>query len=272
MQRWEDAWADLDDWKEKWPHSNRRRLAAAMLRLDCEDFHGSMDLFKQAGGVSGLLGQASVLTQQGDTENAMARLGEALEKDPDRPGSKVALAMLLVQGTEERGQGTAEDRQCNETDWRRANNLCRDAMDWGAESDAAALACRAQVALDRGHSRAAESLLREARECFPYGAYTSALASVLIGMHRIDDAVNTLKIDWARTGATVQRISSFTARCSPGATARPHSRHSDPRSSGDCSRERYHGRRACLRTRSARVFGRGGATTSQSACRPEYGR
>jgi tetratricopeptide (TPR) repeat protein len=201
MQRWEDAWADLDDWKEKWPHSNRRRLAAAMLRLDCEDFHGSMDLFKEAGGVSGLLGQASVLTQQGDTENAMARLGEALEKDPDRPGSKVALAMLLVQGTEERGQGTAEDRQCNETDWRRANNLCRDAMDWGAESDAAALACRAQVALDRGHSRAAESLLREARECFPYGTYTSALASVLIGMHRIDDAVNTLNERLGKNGS-----------------------------------------------------------------------
>ena len=201
MQRWEDAWACLDNWKEKWPHSNRRRLAAAMLKLDREDFQGSMDLFKEAGGVSGLLGQASVLTQQGDTENAMARLEEALAKDPDRPGSKVALAMLLVQGTEERGQGTKEDRQCNEADWRRASNLCRDAMDWGAESDAAALACRAQVAIDRGHSRAAESLLDEARERYPYGTHTSALASVLIGMHRIDDAVKMLNERLAKNGS-----------------------------------------------------------------------
>jgi tetratricopeptide (TPR) repeat protein len=192
MQRWEDAWTDLDDWNEKWPHSNRRRLAAAMLKLDREDFYGSMGSFKAAGGVSGLLGQASVLTQLGDTENAMARLDEALDKDPDRPGSKIALAMLLVQRAEERGQGTKEDRQCNEADWRRASHLCRDAMEWGAESDAAALACRAQVALDQGHSRAAESLLQEARERNPYSTHTSALASVLIGMHRIDDAVDML--------------------------------------------------------------------------------
>ena len=195
-----------------------------------------------------------------------------MEKDPDRPGSKVALAMLLVQGTEERGQGTAEDRQCNETDWRRANNLCRDAMDWGAESDAAALACRAQVALDRGHSRAAESLLREARECFPYGAYTSALASVLIGMRRIDDAVNTLNERLGKNGsdssAHFQLYCALLARGDSGRTLGTPIR----ARSGDCSRERYHGRRACLRTRSARVFGRGGATTSQSACRPEYGR
>jgi tetratricopeptide (TPR) repeat protein len=172
-----------------------------MLNLDNEDFQGSMDLFKKAGGVSGLLGQASVHTQQGDTENAMARLQEALEKDPDRPGAKIALAMLLVQGAEERGQATKEDRQCNEADWSRASNLCRDTMGRGAESDAAALACRAQLALDRGHSRAAESLFQEARECNPYGSHTAALANVLIGMHRKDDAVKMLNERLSKNGS-----------------------------------------------------------------------
>ena len=74
-------------------------------------------------------------------------------------------------------------------------------MGWGSESDAAALACRAQVALDRGHSRAAESLLEEARERYPYGTHTSALANVLIGMHRIDDAVNMLNERLAKNGS-----------------------------------------------------------------------
>jgi tetratricopeptide (TPR) repeat protein len=193
LQRWDDAWAVLAEWEEKWPDSKRRRLAAAMLKLDREDFDGAMALFREAGGVSGLLGQASVLTQQGNPEKAEAPLREALERDPGRPGAKIALAMLLVQGTEERGQSNKEDREYNEADWREANNLCLDAMDWGAESDAAALACRAQVALDQGHPRAAESLLQEAIERNPYGTQTSALANVLIGMHRIDDAVSMLR-------------------------------------------------------------------------------
>ena len=189
MQRWDDAWAVLRDWKDKWPHSKRRRLAVAMLKLDREDFDGSMDLFREAGGVSGLLGQASVLTQQGDPDKAKAPLREALEKEPDRPGPKIALAMILIQDAEDRGQSTSEARECNEADWRDANKLCLDAMEWGAESDAAALACRAQLALDQGHPRASESLLQEAIERNPYGTQTSALASVLIGMHRIDEAV-----------------------------------------------------------------------------------
>ena len=151
-----------------------------MLKLDREDFDGAMALFREAGGVSGLLGQASVLTQQGNAEKAEAPLREALERDPGRPGAKIALAMLLVQGTEERGQSNKEDREYNEADWGEANNLCLDAMGWGAESDAAALACRAQVALVQGHPRAAESLLQEAIERNPYGTQTSALAFFLI--------------------------------------------------------------------------------------------
>jgi tetratricopeptide (TPR) repeat protein len=192
LQRWDDAWVVLDNWKEKWPASNRRRLAAAMLKLDREDFDGAMELFREADGVSGLLGQASVLTQQGNPDKAETPLREALKKDRDRPGAKIALAMLLVQRTEDRGQSTKKDREYNEADWREANNLCLDAMKWGAESDAAALACRAQVALSQGHSRAAESLLQEAIERNPYGTQTSALANVLIGMHRIDEAVSML--------------------------------------------------------------------------------
>jgi len=192
LQRWDDAWTVLHDWEEKWPHSNRRRLAAAMLKLDREDFDGAMDLFQRAGGVPGLLGQASVLTQKGEPEKAEVPLREALEQDPDRPGPKIALAMLLVQNAEDRGQSTREARECNEADWCGANKLCHGAMEWGAESDAAALACRAQLALEQGLPRAAESLLQEAVDRNPYGTHTSVLASVLIGMHRIDEAVSML--------------------------------------------------------------------------------
>jgi tetratricopeptide (TPR) repeat protein len=192
LQRWDDAWTVLHDWEEKWPRSNRRRLAAAMLKLDREDFDGAIDLFQRAGGVSGLLGQASVLTQKGEPEKAKAPLGQALEQDPDRPGPKIALAMLLVQSAEDRGQSTRVARECNEADWCEANQLCLDAMEWGAESDAAALACRAQLALEQGLPRAAESLLQEAMERNPYGTHSSVLASVLIGMHRIDEAVSML--------------------------------------------------------------------------------
>jgi tetratricopeptide (TPR) repeat protein len=192
LQRWDEAWTILRDWEEKWPHSNRRRLAAAMLKLDREDFDGAMDLFHQAGGVSGLLGQASVLTQKGEPEKAKVPLKEALEQDPDRPGPKIALAMILVQSAEDRRQSTREAPECNEADWCEANRLCLDAMEWGAESDACALACRAQLTLEQGLPRAAESLLQEAVERNPYGTHTSTLANVLIGMHRIDEAVNML--------------------------------------------------------------------------------
>jgi tetratricopeptide (TPR) repeat protein len=192
LQRWDDAWTTLHDWEEKWPHSNRRRLAAAMLKLDRQDFDGALALFRRAGGVSGLTGQACVLTKKGEPEKAKAPLKEALEQDPDRPGPKIALAMLLVQSAEDRGQSTREARVSNEADWSEANRLCLDAMGWGAESDAGALACRAQLALEQGLPRAAESLLQEAVERNPYGTQTSALANVLIGMHRIDEAVNML--------------------------------------------------------------------------------
>jgi len=192
LQRWDDAWTILQDWKDKWPDSNRRRLAAAMLKLDRQDFDGAMALFQQAGGVSGLMGQASVFTKKGESEKAKAPLKDALGQDPDRPGPKIALAMLLVQDAEDRGQSTREARVSNEADWCEANRLCHQAMEWGAESDAGALACRAQLALEQGRPRAAESLLREAVESNPYGTHTSALANVLIGMHRIDEAVNIL--------------------------------------------------------------------------------
>lgn len=200
MQRCDEARRMLAEWKEKWPHSNRRRLAEAMLSLDYEDYRGSMGLFREAGGVSGLLGQASVLTQQGDAERARVHLEKALELDPGRPGAKIALAMLLVQGAERRGRSVKEAQSSNEADWSRANELCDRAKDWGAESDAAALACQAQVALDKGQYRAAESLLRDARDRNPYGTHLSALASVLVGMHRIDEAVNMLNEHLGQNG------------------------------------------------------------------------
>jgi tetratricopeptide (TPR) repeat protein len=205
LQRWDDAWTVLRDWEEKWSNSSRQRLAAAMLKLDREDFEGAMDLFQRAGGISGLLGQASVLTQKGEPEKAEVPLREALEQDPDRPGPKIALAMLLVQNAEDRGQSTTEARGCNEDDWCEASKLCHGAMEWGAESDAGALACRAQLALEQGLPRAAESLLQEAVERNPYGTHTCVLASVLIGMHRIDEAVSMLNQRIGRNGEASDR-------------------------------------------------------------------
>jgi len=193
MQRWQDASADLETWKREWPHSRRRRLAEAMLAMDREDFHGALDLFAEVDDVSGLLGEVAVLMQQGNTHDAMARLVEAEKKDPDRPGAKIALAMLLVQRAEEGRQPDEDLRGRNEEDWDRASKLCVKAMDRGAESDAAALACRAQLAVDQGYPRAAESLLREAIQHNPYATRAaSALAAVLVSMHRIDDAVKML--------------------------------------------------------------------------------
>ena len=168
----------LKGWHQQWPTSSRQRLAAAMLALDREDFDQAAKLFDQVDGVSGLLGQASVLVQQRRLTEASGKLEEAREKDCDRPGPKIALATLLAQG--------------DKNDKHRAGQLCEEARGWGAESDAAALACRAQLALEQGLPRAAESLLQEAMERNPYGTHTSVLASVLIGMHRIDEAVSML--------------------------------------------------------------------------------
>ncbi len=178
MQRWRDAVSVLKDWRAQWPDSSRRRLAAAMLALDRENFEAAADLFKEVDGVPGMLGQASVLMQQRRHDHARIKLENAQEKDQDRPGPKIALATLLAQGSED--------------DKSRASQLCEAARGRGAESDAAALVCRAQLALGEGYLRAAESLLEEARELNPYGCHTATHARVLIGMHRIDDAVAML--------------------------------------------------------------------------------
>jgi tetratricopeptide (TPR) repeat protein len=176
MQRWQEASALLEDWQAQWPHSSRQQLAAAMLAFDREDFNTATKLFKKVGDVPGLLGQASVLVQQRRPEEARDRLEEAQAKDPDRPGPKIALATLLAQG--------------DKNDKRRASQLCDAARGRGAESDAAALACGAQIAQNEGHLRAAESFLEEAKERNPYGLHTATLAGVLVGMHRIDEAVD----------------------------------------------------------------------------------
>ena len=176
MQCWQEASAVLERWDKQWPQSRRQRLAAGMLALDLEDFDKATRLFNTVDGVSGLLGQASALVQQRCLDEARGKLEEARKKDCHRPGPKIALATLLAQG----------DRN----DKHRAGQLCEEARGWGAESDAAALACRAQIAQTEGYLRATESFLEEARERNPYGVHTATLAGVLVGMHRIDEAVD----------------------------------------------------------------------------------
>ena len=202
MQRWQDAASVLKDWRAQWPDSSRRRLAAAMLALDRENFEAAADLFKEVDGVPGMLGQASVLMQQRRHDHARIKLENAQEKDQDRPGPKIALATLLAQGSED--------------DKSRASQLCEAARGRGAESDAAALVCRAQLAVGEGYLRAAESLLEEARELNPYGCHTATHARVLIGMHRIDDAVamlnGRLKMDPHDSSAYFQLYRALDAR------------------------------------------------------------
>jgi tetratricopeptide (TPR) repeat protein len=202
MQRWQDAASVLKDWQAQWPHSSRRRLAAAMLALDREDFDAAADLFKEVDGVPGILGQASVLMQQRRHDHARIKLENAQKKDQDRPGPKIALATLLAQGSED--------------DKSQASQLCEAARGRGAESDAAALVCRAQLALGEGYLRAAESLLEEARGLNPYGCHTATHARVLIGMHRIDDAVamlnGRLKMDPHDSSAYFQLYRALDAR------------------------------------------------------------
>jgi tetratricopeptide (TPR) repeat protein len=190
LQRWQEAETVLKKWEDQWPDSSRRRLAAAILALDREDFHRSAQLFQQVDGVPGLLGQASVLIQQRREHEACGKLEDAENKDPDRPGPKIALATLLAQ--ENQDESRREDENRREERRQRADKLCCDAMGRGAESDAAALGCRAHLAAAQGNLRLAESFLDEAQQCNPYGGHTVALASVLIGMHRIDEAVTML--------------------------------------------------------------------------------
>jgi tetratricopeptide (TPR) repeat protein len=184
MQRWREASAVIEGWQAQWPNSSRRRLAAAMLALDREDFDTAATLFETVDGVPGLLGQASVLIRQRLPADARSKLEEAQEEDRDRPGPKIALATLLAQDNE-----LAPD---HEDDKSRASQLCEAARGRGAESDAAALACRAQLAQTEGHLRATESFLEEAKERNPYGVHTATLAGVLVGMHRLDEAVDML--------------------------------------------------------------------------------
>jgi len=199
MQRWQDAATVLRDWRAQWPESSRRRLAKAMLALDREDFDAAAGLFQEVDGVPGMLGQASVLMQQRRQDDARRKLEEAQEEDQDRPGPKLALATLLAQ----------DDKS-------RASELCEAARGRGAESDAAALVCRAQLALGEGYLRAAESLLDEARELNPYGCHTATHARVLIEMHRIDDAVamlnGRLKMDPHDSSAYFQLYRALDAR------------------------------------------------------------
>jgi tetratricopeptide (TPR) repeat protein len=194
MQRWDEVSAKLAKWRNQWPHSKRRLLAEAMIALARDDLRRAMTLFQKMDSVAGLLGQASVLTRQRDTGKAIAIAEKAYDLDRDRPGAKIALAMRLVQRAEGRDQGNERLRKLSEADRARASDLCEDAMEWGAESDAAARAYQAHLALGRGHRHAAESLLREALQHNPHcDLITSALANVLIGMHRVDDAVKMLK-------------------------------------------------------------------------------
>jgi tetratricopeptide (TPR) repeat protein len=193
LQLWPEASADLAKWKKAWPRSNRYRLAEAMFALDCDDLGRAMPLFKKGDGVSDLLGQASVLTKQGRPYEAIATLEKARKKDPGRPGAAIALATLLLQRADGREQSNEKLRKLTKDDQDRASQLCLDVMGWGAESDAAALACRAHLAHHQGHQRAAESLLRDAIQRNPHCArITSALADVLIDMHRPDEAVKLL--------------------------------------------------------------------------------
>ena len=190
LQRWQEAETVLKKWKGQWPESSRRRLAAAILALDREDFPTSAQFFQEVDGVPGLLGQASVLIRQRRAYEACGKLEDAENKDPDRPGPKIALATLLAQENEDENRCEDESRREERRD--RADKLCIDAMGRGAESDAAALACRADLAAGQGYLRLAESFLDEAQQGNPYGGHTDALAGVLIGMHRIDEAVTML--------------------------------------------------------------------------------
>lgn len=193
LQRWHEAKTVLGKWQDQWPDSRRQRLAAALLALDREDFSGSAKLFQKVGGVPGLLGEASVLNRQRCVLDARGKLEAAERKDPARSGPKLALATLLAQENQDESQH--EDKNRCEERRQHAEELCCKAMGRGAESDAGALACRAHFAASEGYLRSAESFLREAQQRNPYGGHTVALASILIDMHRIDEAVTMLN-EW----------------------------------------------------------------------------
>ena len=213
MQRWHEAETVLADWKQQWPNSKRRRLAAAILALDHEDFGTSAKLFTEVDGIPGLLGYASVLIRQQREDEACRELENAMYEDADRPGPKIALATLLAQ--ENQDESRREDEN-HEERRQRADKLCRDAMGRGAESDAAALGCRAHLAAGQGNLFLAESFLEDAQQRNPYGGHTAALADILIRMHRIDEALamlnKRLKKHPRDSSAYFQRYRAFYAR------------------------------------------------------------
>ena len=174
----------------------------------------------------GLLGQASVLIRQRRAYEACGKLEDAEEQRPDRPGPKIALATLLAQENKDESRYEDENRR---EERRAAPTSCADARGRGAESDAAALACRAQLAAGRRLSPLGRVIFGR-----------SPAAQPLWQPHRHTrrspdrDAPDRRGRDHAQRAAegyiltTAQRTSSCTAPSTPGATPRRRWARCDP--------------------------------------------
>ena len=180
LQRWNEAERVLEVWKSRWPASRRRELAEAILRIDQGKFGLAYNLFKARKDLPGLLGMATVSVRRGETPEARRMLEQAIKDYPDRPGPKIALALLLCES------GSDQERDSAETHYATA-------MGYGAEIDAAALAGRAYLALNQKRLRAAESLFKEAIQCNPNGQYAAGIAATLIQEQRPEAAVDLLE-------------------------------------------------------------------------------
>jgi tetratricopeptide (TPR) repeat protein len=180
LERWSEAERVLEDWKSRWPASRRRQLAEAILRIDREQFRQASELFEAQEDVAGVLGRAAVSVRTCKDHAARDVLEQAIDAYPDLPGPKIALASLL--------SGSSSDQEQE-----RAEAYYSEAIGYSAETDAAALAGRAYIALKQRRPRAAESLFKDAMELNPNGPYAAGIAEALIQRQRAEEAVDLLE-------------------------------------------------------------------------------
>jgi len=180
QQRWSEAKAVVTRWRALWPRSDRIVLAEAMLLMEQERYREARELLRNREDLPARLGFAYALDRMGESSIAREQLSALLEKHHDRPGPRLALATLLLRGDDEGSWTTAEEN-------------CLQSTGHGAEADAVALICRAQLALKRNHLRAAEAMLREACTRNPFSGYRIGLAEVLRRQYRLDEARQLLE-------------------------------------------------------------------------------